>query len=110
MADDFKYSGRNAGAAKPYAGYASLTITVSGAQTDYSLLQYTTLFDSVTSPAELLLRNGSSMINIKFNSTNNNSIPVYANTDFGVQGLSVSDVFITCSGNATFDIFTLGWK
>jgi hypothetical protein len=110
MPDDFKYSGKKSLGPKPYSGYASKEITVSGAAVDYSLKDNTELFSVVMSPVEFLLRNGSTNISFKFNSNENDVISLSGNTDFGVQGFIVNDIFVTTSGLATFEVFTLGWQ
>jgi hypothetical protein len=108
---DFDYSGKRSGTgSKPYSVYASSNVTVSGSATDYSLSSNTTLFDKITSPVELLLRNGSVAINIKFNSTSNDTVALAADSDFGVQNLIITDVYITTTDEASFDIFMMGWK
>jgi hypothetical protein len=107
---NFDYSIRTQKLNKAYDGYASKTITISGVATDLSMATYSSLFSRITSPIECLIMNGGEGIMVKLNSTTNDSITVAAGNDFGVQGLSVQDIFVTTSGAATFSIFTLGWS
>lgn len=97
---------------KPFVGYACKDITVSGGVSDYSLKTNTTLFDTVTGPVQLLIRNGSQNIAFKFNSSSNDSIPLASNSDWGVDGLAITDIFVTVSGvsSASFNVYTQGWR
>jgi hypothetical protein len=109
---NFNFSTRNSEFPKAYSAYASQTVTVSGSATDYSLKDNTTLFDVVSMPVEVLIRNGSSNISFKYNSINNDTILLYANCDYGTQSFRVTDILVTVSGSnpASMDISTLGWK
>ena len=106
---NYDYSTRKAYTNKPYEAYGACTITVSGVS-DYSVKDNTSLFDVLTYPVELVVRNGSQDITVKFNSNTNDSVPVYADTDWGVSSFAVSDLFVTVSGSCTITIFTLGWS
>jgi hypothetical protein len=106
---DYDYNVRKKVSDRPYGAYACNTITVSGVS-DYSLKDNTTLFDILRHPVEVVIRNGSQDIAVKFNSNTNSSVPIYADTDFGVSSLVVSDLFVTVSGSVTVTIFTLGWS
>jgi hypothetical protein len=106
---DYDYSVRRKVTDRPYGAYACKTVTVSGVS-DYSLKTHSTLFNTLQNPAELVIRNGSQDITVKFNSSANDPIPVYADTDFGTSSLIVNDLFLTVSGSSTITIFTLGWS
>jgi hypothetical protein len=107
-----RYSTRNSEFPRPYSAYASRVITVSGSTTDYSLKDNTTLFDTLSTPVEVIMQNGNQNISFKFNSAANNTFPLSANGEFGVQNFLVTDIFVTVSGSSTasINIFTLGWK
>ena len=109
---NYDYSVRTQrGVNKPYNGYASVEVTVSGSAVDYSL-SHTALFTKLDSANETLIRNGSEPVSIKFNSVSNDSISLVANDFFQVAGLIVTDIFVTVSGGspALLNVFTLGWK
>jgi hypothetical protein len=95
---------------KSFSGYACKEITVTSGVVDYSLKTYTELFSVVSSPIQTLIRNGSSGIRFKFNSSSNDSIPLAANADWGIEGYIITDILVTTSGAASFDVFTLGWR
>ena len=97
---------------KPFSGYACKDITVSGGAVDYSLKDNSTLFNTVTGPIQTWVRNGESDISFKFNSVDNDSIPLLANSDWWVDGFVVTDILVTVSGvsDATMNVYTLGWR
>ena len=108
---NWDYSGKKSDGSKPFSGYESKSITVSGGESDYSLKENTDLFNVVTSPLQFLIRNGSEDISIKLNSATNDAIPIAAATDFGLDSIIVTDIFVSVdSSDATFDIVTLGWQ
>jgi hypothetical protein len=111
MADNYGYGVRTAEryGAKPFAGYASKDITVSGSVTDYSLKDNTTLFDHVSNPVIVTITNGSAAISVKFNETTNDSVNIAANAEKKFEYLTVSDIFVTAT-SASFKVFTLGWR
>jgi hypothetical protein len=110
--DNYDYSGRSSGLPKPFKAYASGEITVSGIQADYSLKDNSTLFDTVVSPVEILIRNGSSAVTVKFNDSANDSIPISGDDAFGVQNLIVTDILVTTtvSGLTSLSVYTQGWR
>jgi hypothetical protein len=97
---------------KPFSGYSCKDIVVSGGLTNYSLKEHTDLFDTVTGPIQILIRNGAESITVRFNSVDNDPIPLLGDVDWGVDGLIVMDIFVTVSGSsdATMNIYTQGWR
>lgn len=109
---DFDYSIRTHKPNNPYFSYACQDVTVSGETIDYSIKENTTLFSVLTSPREVLIRNGSENIALRLNSVSHDEIPLSANAVFGPSPLILTDIYITVSGSAdaTLNIFTQGWK
>jgi hypothetical protein len=94
---------------KPYHGYESKDVTVSGA-TDYSLKTNTELFSFISSPLDLTIKNGSASIGIRLGDVDADSIPLAANAEFRSTGLLVGDIFVTASGSASFHVTFFGWR
>jgi hypothetical protein len=96
----------------PYRNYASQTVTISGVVSDYSLKDNSTLFDLVTAPFEFTIRNRDDDLYVKLNDDGNDSIYVPSDTEFGLNNLVVTDIFIstTVSGANVFDVLTLGYR
>jgi|WetSurSiteA1Bulk_404760.scaffolds.fasta_scaffold147088_2 hypothetical protein len=93
---------------KPFTTYAHRTVTFSaGADSDISS---SGLFDKLEFAYEVLIRNGSTAISVKFNSTDNDPVPIGASDSFGVSGYLVHSIYITASGGGTANIYTTGWK
>jgi hypothetical protein len=106
----FNYSHRNIVSDKPYSAYASVVLTISGAASDYSVQDNSTLFSKLTVAHELLIKDGDSDFTIKFNQASNDSIPIVKAGQISIEGYSITDIFITASGNLTVNLVTLGWK
>jgi len=109
---NYDYGGRKAEGAKPFSGYACKYVTISGTSSDYSLRDNTTLFDIISNPVQVLIRNGSQNIMVKFNNLECDLVRISANADFGVDSFVINDIYVTVSGvsDASMDIFTLGWN
>jgi hypothetical protein len=92
--------------------YAAATVTISGIVNDYSLKDNSTLFSIVTTPNEFIIRNRDEDISVKLNSIDNDLIYIGVDSDFGLQNIIVSDIFVdtVASGVSIFDVVTLGWK
>jgi len=92
--------------------YAATTVTISGVVNDYSLKDNSTLFSVVTTPNEFMIRNRDEDIYVKLNSVDNDSIYVGGESDFGLQSIIVTDIFVdtVASGVSVLDVVTLGWK
>jgi hypothetical protein len=109
---DFDYS-RNVSSSnksRPYADYASMTITTSGAVTDYSLKQNSTFFNHISSAYEIMIKEGDSDFTFKLNSVEHDMINYREGSTFGLTGYPVGDIFITTSGAVSFESFALGWR
>jgi hypothetical protein len=111
MSDNFSYNTRKGWYPKPYTAYSSIDITVSGSTNDHNIRDNTIFFSKLQSPNEVLIRNGSEPISVKFNSVDNDIVNLVAYDFFQVAGLTIHNIYITVSGStdATFNMFTLGW-
>lgn len=111
--NNFNYSYRDQRyASRGYTAYESVGVTVSSGSSNFSLKDHTTLFNSLHTPYEFLIRNNTSMeFSIKLNSSDNGDIPIYANSDLGFDQMAINDIFVTAaSGNVSFNIITRGWR
>jgi hypothetical protein len=108
---NWDYSVRNQrGDNKPYLTYAHVELTTSGAISDYDMVANSSLFSNLTTANEILVRAGADDFSVKFNSVDNDSIPIDATAAFGVGSLVINNLYITCSGATTIRVYVAGWK
>lgn len=89
--------------------YNSETLTVPASQTNWDVrLEASKLFTVVTRVAHRIHINTNVAINVKFNSTSNDSIPIEANKFFDDDSLLVRDIYITTTSAATVYILMRG--
>jgi hypothetical protein len=108
-AANFNYSGRTSWYPRPYNAYAHATVTVSGGE-NIRASEVSNLFSRLTTAYEILIRNGGEDVMVKFNSADNDAIPIKASDNFGTAGYNVHEMFLTTSGGGTIEIYTMGWK
>jgi len=104
-----KYSTRTTWYPKPYTAYSHRTVTVSGSSVDYDVSD-SGLFNKLEFAYEILIRNGAGDISVKFNSVDNDPVPILANDNFGVSGYLISSIYVTASGGGDVEVYTMGWK
>ena len=108
--NNFSYQTKKQDYPKPYTAYSSGVYTISGTVYDYSIKDNTSFFSNLSSPYEVLLRNGAGDLIVKFNSDLNDPIKLSAYDFFSVTGLTVKYIFVTSSGVASdLSIFSMGW-
>jgi hypothetical protein len=97
---------------KPFHGYESKDITVSGGMSDFSLLNHTELFSEITSGYRVTITGGSGDMSFKLNSMEEDAIPLKASAEFSIQDFVVTDILVTTASGVTasFHVFMLGWE
>ena len=89
--------------------YNSETLTVPASQTDWNVREEASkLFTVVSTVAHRVYINTNADINVKFNSTSNDTIPIESNKFFDDDALLVRDIYITTTSAATVYILMRG--
>ena len=90
--------------------YNSETLTVPASQTDWDVREEASkLFTVVTTVAHRIHINTNEDINVRFNSTSNDLIPIEQNKFFDDDALLVRDIYITTTSAAKVYILIRGY-
>jgi hypothetical protein len=87
-----------------YSSYEAKTFTISGAQTNYNIATSQTMF---ATPVRQISVYSDVASTVKLNATGNDGIVLAAGEEITIQGLLVSNVFVTTSGNTVIRIVAL---
>jgi hypothetical protein len=106
-----EYNRRRAWYPQPYTHYASIELTVSGGAIDYSMAAHTTLFNTLHTGNDILIRVSGAAVTIKLNSIFNDTIALSSGDSIGFQNLAVSNIYVTTASGAApgLKISMCGW-